>query len=69
MAKSSNSISANIMDSFPIPIVVVHIDGSICWYNGKFSELFFNKDLFDTKLENSISDIKWGEIFKISLTL
>ena len=61
MAKSSNSISANIMDSFPIPIVVVHIDGSICWYNGKFSELFFNKDLFDTKLENSISDIKWGE--------
>ena len=48
MAKSSNSISANIMDSFPIPIVVVHIDGSICWYNGKFSELF-NKDLFDTK--------------------
>ena len=42
MAKSSNSISANIMDSFPIPIVVVHIDGSICWYNGKFSELFFN---------------------------
>lgn len=64
MAKSSNSISANIMDSFPIPIVVVHIDGSICWYNGKFSELFFNKDLFDTKLENSISDIKWGEILK-----
>ena len=52
------------MDSFPIPIVVVHIDGSICWYNGKFSELFFNKDLFDTKLENSISDIKWGEILK-----
>ena len=68
MAKSSNSISANIMDSFPIPIVVVHIDGSICWYNGKFSELFFNKDLFDTKLENSISDIKWRN-FKISLTL
>lgn len=64
MAKSSNSISANIMDSFPIPIVVAHIDGSICWYNGKFSELFFNKDLFDTKLENSISDIKWGEILK-----
>lgn len=64
MAKSSNSISANIMDSFPIPIVVAHIDGSICWYNEKFSELFFNKDLFDTKLENSISDIKWGEILK-----
>ena len=69
MAKSSNSISANIMDSFPIPIVVVHIDGSICWYNGKFSELFFNKDLFDTKLENSISDIKWGCLLYTSDTM
>lgn len=26
--------------------------------------IVFNKDLFDTKLENSISDIKWGEILK-----
>lgn len=64
MAKSSNSISANVMGSFPIPVANVHIDGSVFWYNEKFSELFFNKDLFDLKLESFISDIKWGEILK-----
>lgn len=64
IAKNSNSISANLMGSFPIPVVVAHIDGSIFWYNEKFSELFFNQDLFDTKIGAVISDIKWGEILK-----
>lgn len=64
LEKNSNSISANLMGSFPIPIVVTHIDGSIHWYNEKFSEMFSNKDLFDIKIEAVISDIKWGEILK-----
>lgn len=64
LAKSSNSVSANLMGSFPIPVVVTHIDGSIQWYNERFSEMFSNKDLFDTKIETIISDIKWGEILK-----
>ena len=64
LAKNSNSISANLMGSFPIPVVVTHIDGSIQWYNEKFSEMFSNKNLFDIKIEAVISDIKWGEILK-----
>ncbi|MDY3972385.1 MAG: DHH family phosphoesterase [Clostridia bacterium] len=64
LGKNSNSISANIMGSFPIPVVVTHIDGAIHWYNEKFSEMFSNKDLFDIKIEAVISDIKWGEILK-----
>ncbi len=64
LAKSSNSISANLMGSFPIPVIVAHIDGSIYWYNEKFSELFFNKDLFGAKTDSVIPDIKWGEVLK-----
>ncbi|MCD8180403.1 MAG: DHH family phosphoesterase [Firmicutes bacterium] len=64
LAKSSNSISANLMGSFPIPVIVAQIDGSVYWYNEKFSEFFFNKDLFGAKIDSVISDIKWGEILK-----
>ncbi len=64
MAKSSNTVSANVMGSVPIPVVVAHIDGSVFWYNEKFSEMYSNKDLFGISIETIISDIKWSEILK-----
>lgn len=64
IAENSNTISANIVDSFPMPVVVAHIDGNIHWYNESFSELFYNKNLFDLSLETVISDLKWGEVLK-----
>ncbi len=64
LAKGSSSVSANLMGSFPIPIVVANIDGSINWYNENFSELFFSRDLFEKNVEDIISNVKWGEILK-----
>ncbi len=64
VAKNTNAVSSNLMGSFPIPVAVTHIDGSIQWYNDKFSTMFSDKDLFDTKIEALISDIKWGEVLK-----
>lgn len=64
MAKSSNTVSANLINSFPVPVAVAHVDGSIFWHNEKFAELFDNEDMFDKKLESLITDIKWGEILK-----
>ncbi|MCH5210951.1 MAG: DHH family phosphoesterase [Oscillospiraceae bacterium] len=64
IAKNTNVISSNLMGSFPIPVVVTHIDGSIHWYNEMFSEMFSNKDLFDMKIETVITGIKWGEVLK-----
>ncbi len=66
MVKNSNSVSANLTDSFPVPAAVVHVDGSIFWHNNKFAELFSQEDMFDQKLESLITDIKWGEILKSS---
>lgn len=66
LAKGASSVSANLMSSFPIPVVVANIDGSINWYNEKFSELFFGRDLFETNVGDIISDVKWGEILKSS---
>lgn len=64
MAKTSNSVSSNVMGSVPIPVVVTHIDGSVFWYNEKFSELFSNKDLFGISVETIIYDLKWSDVLK-----
>ncbi len=64
MSKSGNSASANLINSFPVPVAVAHVDGSLFWYNDKFSELFSDDDIFDKKLDTKITDVKWGEILK-----
>lgn len=70
MAEKLKFSSANIMDSFPIPIVVEHIDGSICWYKRQiFRNCFLIRTFLTQNSKIQYPDIKWGEIFKISLTL
>lgn len=64
VAKNSGAITSNVVGSLPIPVAVVHIDGSVNWYNESFSGLFLNKDLFDSKIESIIPSIKWGEVLK-----
>ena len=43
VAKNTNAVSSNLMGSFPIPVAVTHIDGSIQWYNDKFSTMFLTQ--------------------------
>lgn len=64
LGTENNPVSSNIMSSFPIPMVVAHMDGSIRWYNGRFSELMDNEDLFERMLERVIPDIKWSNLLK-----
>ena len=54
LGKDNNPVSSNILMSFPIPMVVAHIDGSIRWYNGEFSELMDNVDMFEQMVEKII---------------
>lgn len=64
VSRNSASLSANLMSSFPIPVAVSHIDGTISWCNGHFAELFDNRDLTEIKIETILPDIKWGDILK-----
>lgn len=64
LGKENNPVSSNIMSSFPIPMVVAHIDGSIRWYNGRFSELMDNEDMFGRMIEKIVPGIKWSNILK-----
>ena len=64
IANESGTLSSNSLGSLPIPMVIVNVDGTIRWYNDKFSELFSNRDMFGSLFESVISDIKWSEILK-----
>lgn len=62
--EDNDTVSANALSSLPIPVIVTHIDGSVRWYNEKFSALFENRDLFGTMLDTVIPDIKWSAVLK-----
>lgn len=62
--EKNDSVAVNVMASFPIPMVVAHIDGSVRWYNERFSELFANKNLFGTMLEGIVPELRWSTILK-----
>jgi c-di-AMP phosphodiesterase-like protein len=64
VTEETDALSINVMSSFPIPMVVVHIDGTIRWYNERFSELFANKNLFGAVLEGIVPDLRWNTILK-----
>ncbi len=60
----SGAATANIMASFPIPILMAHIDGTVGWYNDRLSEMFSNRNLFNSTVESIFPDLKWSEVLK-----
>ena len=64
LTKTSGSMSSNLISILPVPSAVCHIDGTIRWYNELFSGIFGGVDLSETKIENVISDMKWGMVLK-----
>lgn len=65
MIESENGeISSNIITSFPIPVVIANIDGSVKWYNELFAELFNNADMYEKTVNSIIPDLKWSLVLK-----
>lgn len=63
--KDDTVASENISVSFPIPMVELHIDGSILWYNELFSDMFGRKDL-KGEFINKLLPLKWSQLLKSS---
>lgn len=66
VTQEHNGVAGNILTTFPIPMVVLHIDGGILWYNEPFSAMFGNKNMFGMFLDTALPDLKWSEILKAS---
>ena len=57
-------IRSNVMESFPMPMAIVHMDGTLKWYNESFEAMFPDNNLFTAPLEKIIPQIKWVELLK-----
>lgn len=64
LGSENGPVSSNVMANFPIPMVVTHVDGSIRWYNERFSQLMDKKDMSEYMLEKILPQIKWSVILK-----
>lgn len=64
LSQENGTMSSNFLGRLPIPMTVVNVDGTIKWYNDKFSQLFDERDMFGSLLETVIKDIKWSDILK-----
>lgn len=61
---NADSISSNLISALPVSAAVCHVDGTIRWYNDEFAAIFGNADLYETNIENTITEIKWNMLLK-----
>ncbi len=61
--------SGGVFSTFPLPICILHIDGTIVWANDDMTKLVNKDDLYNVELESLIPSVKWGEILKSSKTI
>lgn len=58
--------SGGVFSTFPLPICILQVDGTIVWANNDMTKLVNKDDLYNIELEALIPSIKWGEILKSS---
>ncbi len=47
---------------FPLPMVVLQLDGVITWYNSGFSEIFEGEELFEKPIQSFVEGLQISEI-------
>ncbi len=55
---------SNTMESLPIPVVILNMDGTIRGYNENFVAMFDERALFGIFIEKILPQIKWNELLK-----
>ncbi len=63
---ASTHSDTNALSNIALPLVVLHIDGSILWCNKAFSESFGSKAKADVHLSKVLPNLKWTSILKSS---
>ena len=58
------NISENVITSVPLPMAVCSVDGTIRWYNNRFSKVFNYKHFEHESLDDCITSLKWSDVLK-----
>lgn len=68
IALDADTASKSSLTHFPMPTVMLQLNGRITWYNAKFREIFDetkSKFLFDVPLESLVEGLKLDEIIDL----
>lgn len=62
LTEEFDSATKHAILNLPIPFMMVEIDGTISWYNPKFSEIIEKKDILEKNIEDIIPSFNMKEI-------
>ncbi len=57
-----DSATKDTLLNFPMPLVVVELDGTIIWYNSTFRKIFEGEDLLERAINSFIEDLQPGNL-------
>ncbi len=57
------SASKDTMLNFPLPLIVVELNGTVVWYNSQSRIVFGDEKLFDKKIDTIIEEFKPDDLF------
>ena len=63
VTKDETGLSENVLMSVPMPMAVCGIDGTVRWYNDKFSSIFGGTLPYEI-LDDMIPELKWSDVLK-----
>jgi c-di-AMP phosphodiesterase-like protein len=63
-----DSASRNAFINIPMPLTLIDIEGKIIWFNSKFSELFYAKEILDENLTKIVPGIELEKLFTDDLS-
>ncbi|WP_053955072.1 DHH family phosphoesterase [Inediibacterium massiliense] len=64
LSYNMDSVTKHAVLNMPIPLVVIEFDGTVSWYNAKFSEMIHTKDILEKSIEDLIGSLHMNEIFE-----
>ncbi len=64
LSQDFDSATKHAIFNMPFPLTMIEIDGTISWYNSKFSKLIEEKDILNKNIESLIPGFKVEEVLK-----
>ena len=69
ITEKSGNMANEVLSRFPLPMVVLSIDGKIVWFNEMVSGMLSQNVLYGVSLPEMIPALKWTEILKSTDTI
>lgn len=66
IVRQSGNLTSEVLTKFPLPMLILSVDGGIMWHNDTVSEIFKNNSLYGIQLSQLLPELKWTDILKMT---